>query len=249
MPSVPSNGSYFRCVEKNFTTSGHDSCAALRLAPPAPAWAAHEPVARAFVGVDLVALAQLLHRRFGRRNGRADARIVAGVEAEDRRLDVRQLRLEAAVTGARRVTVVDDRRVQGWLCRRVAKAARAAPAETDDAGLAIRCRQLLAVLHRRIEPRLDIGRRQRLNRLPDAAAERFGTAAVRPLPERKSGTIAMKPSCASWSPTARVMSAMPADVVDHEHDAGLGRTLRIDHPGFQHRPVGHLDVGPFAVPR
>jgi hypothetical protein len=43
VPPVPSNGSYLRCAEKNFTTTGHDSCAAFRLAPPAPAWLPMNP--------------------------------------------------------------------------------------------------------------------------------------------------------------------------------------------------------------
>jgi hypothetical protein len=44
-PPVPprSIDAYFKFVVKNFTTSGHDSCAAFRFAPPAPACAPMNP--------------------------------------------------------------------------------------------------------------------------------------------------------------------------------------------------------------
>src|SRR5262245_11317171 len=89
----------------------------------------HEAVAGALVGVHLVALAQLLHRGFGARDGRADPRVVAGIEAEHRRLDVRERRLLSTVRGPWRVAVVDDGRVQRRLRGGIAEAARTAPTE------------------------------------------------------------------------------------------------------------------------
>src|SRR3954469_11767252 len=120
----------------------------------------HESVPRSLIRVNLVALPELFHRGFGWGNRCADARVVTRVEPEDRSFQVRQLRLDRAIPRAGRIAVVDDGRVQRGLRSRKAEAARSAPTEPDHTGLAVRGRQLLAVLHRRIEAGVDLIGRQ-----------------------------------------------------------------------------------------
>ena len=146
-----------------------------------------------------------------------------------------------------RVAVEHDRGVEGRLRGGVSEASRASPAEPDHAGLAVGGGQLLSVLHGGIEPRVDVGRRQRADRLTDLGPERFGPAPIRPLAGEKVGDdrdeAVLRQLIAHGTRGVR----HPADVVDDEHDAGLRGPLRVDDPRLQERPVGHLDVGPFAV--
>src|SRR6188768_240983 len=107
---------------------------------------AHKAVTCAFEAVHCVALAELGHRGLGRGNGFVDPRVVAGVEAKDGRLEVGELRLDSTVSRAGCLAVEHHRRIQSRLRGRVTEAPRAAPAEADNADLAVRRRQLLPVL-------------------------------------------------------------------------------------------------------
>src|SRR5262249_9993594 len=121
---------------------------------------AEEAVRRPFEDVRLVGLPELFHLGFRRRDGVAYARILrqAAIQAGNRRFGVRDAigddvrRWRRAARGRwrvrRRLTVVDDRRVQPRFVDGKREALRAAEAEADARALAVRPRILQAPLAR-----------------------------------------------------------------------------------------------------
>ena len=128
---------------------------------------------RAFVDVGLVSLPELLHLRFGRRDRGIHARVVAAVEAQHRRLDLRQSR------SVGRGSVIDDGGIQPRLRRRVRETFPSSPAESNRGALPLGGGELDRPLPDRIQPGGHLIRRQAADQLDDvvAARGRVGAAA------------------------------------------------------------------------
>ena len=205
---------------------------------------AHESVARAVIDDGLILFAGGLHGGSGGGNGGGDARVVAGVEAVDRRGDV----LERVVGGRR--AVEDEGGGEIAAVGGEVEGLATAPAEARDEETAVGRGQFLAVVGGGVEVGGDDGGIERGDGLGDGvlAGEGIGSAAVGAEAGEQVGRDDDEALRGELVGHLLGPVAEAEDLVDHEDDGGLLADLGIDDEGL-HGAVAVADGDVLAVAR
>ena len=210
---------------------------------------AEEAVAGALVDVRLVGLLELLHLGLRRRDRRRDARVVAAVEAHDRRAHRCQTRRVGRAFHVRTRPRHSKRpRLRGGV-RRSSVIRTPAEATRDSGALSIGRGKLRRPVADRIQSRRGLLRRQLAHELRHgvAAARRLGASAVRAVAGdqvRRDGDEALPGELIGDGPdpVGRLRRCWIK-----EDDTRPLLALRVDRPGAHRRPARDFHVRPFAV--